>query len=413
MTRTTSDCRMRKTNDVEEAESLLVMKEENRTIHDDVPSSKDKIVGEVDYGEHKKKIAGGSCLSICQMLFLILNIVFFMMQMATSSLHNADLYSNNKRLGELKIEEWKEKVPTIVSNMNIALKTPMKWRPFVYFHARKSGGSNVRGIMYQMAQRANITDNNLWLPCYGDRGCVPFSLPNPVQNALIYGSHLNFMHVTNIMREVQERKNLLQETATLSLENGENVTYLKLEDSYPLFDCVTTIRPTVKRVLSCWNYRFNAPKGLRGVPLLPRSNALEPEDFANLLPKTYDEYGGGCNNEMARIFGSSVDETHINTLSLSDPGFVQELDNIASRISKCFILRIDRCEDSNKIIEHFIPWMHGTDLCSRHVNVEGKPSDTVSEEAGAVILEQNYIDELIFNLGEDLFEKQLERATGS
>ncbi len=40
----------------------------------------------------------------------------------------------------------------------------------------------------------------------------------------------------------------------------------------------------------------------------------------------------------------------------------------------------------------------------------GKPSDEVSDEAKSVILEQNYFDELIFNLGEELFEKQLEKA---
>merc|ERR1711920_837082 len=105
---------------------------------------------------------------------------------------------------------------------------------------------------------------------------------------------------------------------------------------------------------------------------------------------------------MARIFGSAVDETHVNTLSPSQPRFVQELDNIASRISKCVILRIDRCEDSNKIIEHFIPWMNGTDMCGQHKNTNRKPSDDVLlEGASAVILEQNYIDELIFNLGEE------------
>jgi len=403
MTTTTADYTMRAI-DEEEAESLVVMKEENKTMH--VPRRKDKN-------------PGGRYLYTLKMLFLSLNVAFFIMQMmSTSSFHIAgdvrsDLFSTNKVLGELKIEEWKEKVPTIVSNMNTALKTPMQWRPFVYFHTRKCGGSSVRSIVYEMAQRANITDNNLWIPCFGHRPCVPFSLPDPKQDAVIYGGHLNFMHMTNIMREVKERQNLLQETGTLSLENGENVTYHKLEDSYPVFDCVTTIRPTVKRVVSCWNYRFNLPNKPKGFPLLPRSNELEPQDFANLLPKAYDQYGGGCNNEMARVFGSSVDETHINTLSPSDPRFVQELDNIASRISKCFILRVDRCEDSNKIIEHFIPWMRGTDMCSRHANSKGQSSDEVSEEAGAVILEQNYIDELIFNLGEDLFEKQLERATSS
>lgn len=107
----------------------------------------------------------------------------------------------------------------------------------------------------------------------------------------------------------------------------------------------------------------------------------------------------------------SMSEIHVNTLSPCDPRFVQELHNVASRISKCVILRVDRCEDSNKIIKHFIPWINGTDVCSHHDKVQGKSSDQVSEEASAVIFEQNNFDELIFSFGEKLFEKQLERAT--
>ena len=270
----------------------------------------------------------------------------------------------------------------------------------------------MRAILFDMATKAGIMSEKLWIPCFGARSCFPFSLPD-LQNFEVYGGHLNFMHMTNIMRELHNDM-LLHETKTQILENGEELTHHTLDDSYRHFDCVTTIRPTVKRAISCWNYRFNnnrgdLPKAL-GFPL-PRSNKLAAQDFATFLPETYDQYGNGCNNELARIFGSTVDETHVNTLSLSEPGFVQELDKIASRISKCIILHSDRCEDSNKIIEHFIPWMNGTDMCSRHKNSFGKSSDEVSEEAKAVILEQNYIDELIFNLGEELFEKQLEKAT--
>ena len=270
----------------------------------------------------------------------------------------------------------------------------------------------MRSIIHQMALNAGI--NNIWIPCSGGRSCVPFSLPNPEEDYAVYASHLNFMHMTNILREVKHREILLKQTETLTLKNGTNVAYHQVDDSYPLFDCITTIRPTVKRVVSCWNYRMNQESHPRspGFPL-PRSNTLEPQDFLNLLPKAYDEYGNGCNNEMARIFGSTVIETDVNTLAPSNPRFIQELDSVASRISKCIIVRVDRCEDSNVIIKHFIPWMKGTDVCNHHVNVHGKSSDEVSEEASTVILEQNYFDELIFNLGEELFEKQLEKAANS
>jgi len=263
-----------------------------------------------------------------------------------------------------------------------------------------------------MVQRAGIASGKTWIPCSAGRACVPYSLPRPDEDYLVYAGHLNFMHMTNLMRETKVKNILLQQTETVRLKNGKNITYHHVDDSYRLFDCVTTIRPTVKRVISCWNFRFakKTRPSSPGFPL-PRANALDAQDLAKLLPRAYDQFGGGCNNEMARIFGSTVDETYINTLSPSHPGFVQELDNVASRISKCLIIRVDRCEDSNVIIEHFIPWMNGTDVCSHHENSHGKPSDQViSEEAKAVILEQNYFDELIFDLGEELFEQQLKRS---
>lgn len=315
----------------------------------------------------------------------------------------------SKQLCTQKIDEWKEKADTLVSNLPIAQPIPNEKRPFVYFHTRKAGGSSLRSIINDMAKRAGIKSS--WIACH-NRSCVPFSLPNPDEDFAVYAGHLNFMHMTNLMRETKLNNILLQQSGTETLENGKNITYHSLDDSYRLFDCITTIRPTVERVVSCWNYRFNRPSGSPGFPL-PRSSELDPQDFAKLLPKAYDRFGNGCNNEMARIFGSTVDETYVNTLSPSDPRFIQELESVASRMSKCLILRVDRCEDSNAIIHHFVPWMNGTDICSSHANAHGKPSDEVTEKAKSIILEQNYLDELIFTLGEELFEKQLEKATNT
>lgn len=114
-------------------------------------------------------------------LLLSLNISFFIMQMSSLYLHKvvnikdvkaadaksnaSELCSTNKQLSKLKIEEWKRKVPTIISNIPKDMQMPNKNRPFVYFHPRKSGGTSMRNIIYQMAHRAGIVDENIWIPC--------------------------------------------------------------------------------------------------------------------------------------------------------------------------------------------------------------------------------------------------------
>lgn len=309
-----------------------------------------------------------------------------------------------KTIAQRKVKDWKATIPTLLSKRSPA-EIPTHNKPFVYFHTRKMGGSSLRYFLDREAKKRNIDH---WIPCYGKNGCVPFSLPPPSDNkSLIFGAHINFMHMTNFMRETRLQPTLMKFKQSITLENGSNLTYHNLDDSYPLFDCVTFIRPTVSRVVSCWNYRMNQHLGL------PRSNKLAPEDWANLLPYAMDRFNNGCNNEYARIFGSTVHESQVNTLSPSKPSFLEELDNIASRISTCVILRIDRCQDSDVIMHHFIPWMSEASLCSRHEKKVGKESDAVSEESAAVILEQNYMDELIFDFANDMFEEQLKIARPS
>ena len=312
-----------------------------------------------------------------------------------------------KTVAQKKVKDWKANIPTLLSKLS-TVNIPTRDKPFIFFHPRKSGGSNMRSLLYEEAKRHNIDS---WIPCLNEK-CIPYSLPPPSDTkSSIFAGHINFMQMTQIMRETRLQGPLLKLKQPITLANGSNRTYHKLDDSYPLFDCVTFIRPTVSRVVSCWNYRM--AKTMNKVFQMPRSNELAPEDWSNLLPYAMDEYNNGCNNEYARIFGSTVHESQVNTLSPSEPSFLQELDNIASRISKCVILRMtDRCEDSDVIMHHFIPLMSNVSLCSKHEK-PGVKSDGVSEESAAVILEQNYMDELIFDFASDLFEEQLKIATDS
>ncbi|GFH62048.1 hypothetical protein CTEN210_18524 [Chaetoceros tenuissimus] len=286
-----------------------------------------------------------------------------------------------KEVAESRLQYWKNKIPDMVSKYTPALPIPRYDKPFVFFHNRKVGGSSLRTIIAKEANRTGLA-GKMWIPCKNE-GCVPYSLPPSQGNITIFAGHINYMQMTQIIRETKARSILLGMTEPITLEKGQTVSYHKLDDSYPLFDCITNIRPTIDRVVSCWNYRMTVEMGtLR----LPSSDSLTPEDWNNLLPVAMDKHNNGCNNEYARIFGSTAHESEVNSLSPSKPNFLQEFENIVSRMSRCAIVHINRCEDSNKILHHFVPWMSMADMCGTHEK-NSNSTGGLSEEAAEVILE--------------------------
>ena len=129
---------------------------------------------------------------------------------------------------------------------------------------------------------------------------------------------------------------------------------------------------------------------------------------------TYDLYSNECNNEIARIFGSTADETVVNTLMPNDPIFLHEFEKAASRMSRCVIVLAHRCQESNAIVRHFFPWLNNPSLCGGLQNAAktSEEAKVIQVNASEVIMSQNYIDELLFQFGEALFEEQLRLATG-
>ncbi len=350
-----------------------------------------------------------STLFICS---VVINLALLKRQMMMSSTTSTlastaddrDPIAITKEIAESRLQYWKDQIPDMVSKYTPALQVPRSDKPFVFFHNRKAGGSSLRTIIAQEAKRNGETGKKMWIPCT-NKGCVPFSLPPSEGDTSIFASHINYMQMTQIMRETKARNILKKMKEPITLEKGQTVSYHKLDDSYPLFDCITNIRPTVSRVVSCWNFRM---RKLR----LPNSESLTPQDWNDLLPVAMDEFNNGCNNEYARIFGSTAHESEVNTLSPGKPNFLQEFDNIVSRMSRCAIVHINRCEDSTKVLHHFVPWMSQADVCGTHLNKNNRAKSTEgpSAEAAKVILEQNYMDELVFRYAEELFERQVQVA---
>ncbi|KAL9181000.1 hypothetical protein ACHAXT_009805 [Thalassiosira profunda] len=289
------------------------------------------------------------------------------------------------------------------------LSPPTTQSPFAFFHVRKAGGLTLRKIINAELdnQGGNITR---WIPCNDPPDCVPYSMP-PYERKAVYASHVNYMELVSALREdvIDHDDPSLYEQKTLA--NGKVVDVHLLGQESEKFDCITTLRPTVSRVVSCWNYRFVQQHG-QGSFTMPPAEELRSQDWTNLLPNQYDGISNGCNNEIYRIFGgSSSDERYVNTITANHPAFLFEFNRTAQHLASCVVLMTGRCEESTKVLSHFMPWLgDGVDLCRVHENesLVERTKKQLQEGAEDAILEQNQMDELLFQLGTAIFEKQLQ-----
>ena len=280
----------------------------------------------------------------------------------------------------------------------LQLNTFDKDNIFVFFHLRKCGGTTLRNAIHAALNESMDIAGQQWIPCL-DSPCVPYSIPPTGKS--VYASHLSFTNMLATTREAEtQRKNMDK----LLLSDGRNYTYNSLQDGFK--GCLTNLRGTVSRVISCWNYRMMKFG-------MPPASELTARDWDTLLPKVYDEFNNGCNNEIFRAFGSpSQDETLVNTINYAHPSFSFELNRAAHRLSTCVVVIPDRCNESNAVLSHFIPWLENFDLCREKLNMNPLQSKntTLSEEATKAILRHNQLDDILFHFGEKLFEDQVRIA---
>ena len=93
----------------------------------------------------------------------------------------------------------------------------------------------------------------------------------------------------------------------------------------PPFTCMVSIRPTVSRVVSCYNYRFGGDdainrkadwgKTTRGFRPLSEWTA---DDLSHELQHSYSMYKEGCNNELVRVFGNVAEERVVNSWQMEE-----------------------------------------------------------------------------------------------
>jgi len=346
-------------------------------------------------------------------------------QKDTEELRNTTNTTTASEMVSPILEKWMAQASQLaltLSTWHTLHPVPSVKKPFVFFHLRKAGGSSIRHILYQSATHQNSTPLSNWIPCSNPNDpCMTFSLPPTIkrEKKAIYASHVNYAHMTQLLRELRTGA---VPTSTLTVHD-KNYTFHSMTDEDTLREksfgtCLTNIRPTVGRVRSCWDYRF-VEKGAKSWTL-PTAANMSAAEWKVLLPMAIDKYGTGCNNEMARAFGSTPYEHAVNHFSVETEGtkhFLTELEHVLSRMAGCVMVRMDRCEDSSTILQHYLPWVQG-DICSKggHVKIglsKVKNGSDLTTEAQEEILSQNKFDDFVFEFAAKLFEEQLRVATNS
>jgi len=157
---------------------------------------------------------------------------------------------------------------------------------------------------------------------------------------------------------------------------------------------------------------------IKGKAKFPPADRMIAKNWNKLLPISYSMHKEGCNNEFIRNFGNTFDEYTLNRLSLGDDErlntiLIWELDTVLSRLSRCAVGLLSRCDESKIVFGYYFPWMDMNEFdCRQKVN-EGKVKvnktivDEASEEA---ILRHNVLDQHIYQFVEMLFEEQLRIA---
>ncbi|KAL7538732.1 hypothetical protein ACHAWF_006191 [Thalassiosira exigua] len=352
--------------------------------------------------------SNSSSLKRVIILFILLSVVFLIGRTSAPASHEK---------GGSSFDAWLARAgPTpahLARNVRPVVDLPTASSPFAFFHLRKAGGSTLRFAIYDAAIKHGLAKNTLFVPCRYPKDCVSFDrIPRDTFKA-VYASHMNYEELVRARREVKQldRAKNPQYQDHLTLANGkEQTTYYHLDDDIHHFDCLANLRPTVPRVVSCYNYRFKQSNARKAGFKMPYADELTPEDWASLLLEAYDIYAAGCNNEIYRAFGSINDETIINTIARDSPYFDQELQRASSRMAQCVVVILDRCEDSNAVLRHYLPWLgEGLDLCATHANA-GHTAGVhkgIQEGSADAILKQNEMDEALFQFGRELFEEQV------
>ena len=334
---------------------------------------------------------------------------------------------------------------------------PTSERPFIFYHARKSGGSSIRSAIHKRMSEADPAAAT-WLPCYEGVKCTAYFPTDPTIHYSVIGGHVYRAMVDRWWRSGGLPRARPGQRPRPSIDGG-------VHRRAPA--CFVMLRETASRVASCWDYRLVAglrrrlddgrarppgtmstnttllaPRGERtpgGVsPTVRAYSATPAAQLDALLPHAYSIYNEGCNHETARLIAAvGIDEARVNTLTSGIdhlPEALGALGDVLEQLPKCVIGVIERCDETMRNLHLHLPWLAPYYNCSRppkppcnasglsllyrgEMNMMCAPTSPVDAAEDArrrrVVYRHNAVDELAYAFANRLLDSQLSAGDGS
>ena len=294
-------------------------------------------------------------------------------------------------------------------------QAPSPSRPFVFFHQRKAGGTTMRSLIATTAQKLGL---HFFLPCFARVSCETYEPPqgksDMVKQVSVLGGHLYWPALEKSL-EINKVIDSHWKIQQPGKEGASPSSYARAP-----FDCFTSFREPVSRVVSCWNFRFVQPSmGANQLPLVSGMNTTEIDRNLNYGASAQFE---GCNNEPLRLlsdFGRA--EKDVNTLTAGTGPYVDSngweygataaLLSTLEHMQQCVIGVMERCEETKLVLDFYLPWLGRNFKCSAtHLNV-GKVSsrsNLLSEEQIAEVKRLNELEVMTYTVANAMLDKQLD-----
>ena len=303
---------------------------------------------------------------------------------------------------------------------------PSEVHPLIFFHMRKSGGSELRDMLANSAEQLGITH---FIPCYENhnhswigqqfrpyrlrhtQSCHMYSLDLLLGRArsnnstasntpAIYAGHFPFHQSENIGAYGWLQKYGVEQTASND------------------FTCIMLVREPVDRFASC--YRERLSRGLNGMSL----DNMTEDELSELSTRTDGTHT--CVNELVRwvapVQGRGEEPMSSPGLILTD----DELEETKRRMDKCVVANlVGNCSETMEVLIHWFPWLlsasrarnpcnlgsSGTQLhATQSTQEQLKPS--LPLQVRRAIAKQNLQDVELYQYAMSRFECLVARARG-
>lgn len=266
--------------------------------------------------------------------------------------------------------------------------------PFIFFHMRKCGGTSARLTMVNSAKRHGL---EFFVPCHdasnGYIECETYGPPQYEKREIaVFGGHFYYSRIHKYLyRHI--------------------IGYPSVAPPTFNYTSLTILRNPIDRVISCWNFRM-ANNGGRMGGTGPPLGELSVSEVEQQLPLAMSKFFEGCNNEFARVLSSYGDaEETINTLTAhgtTSPIFSIVVEEVLEHMFNGVVGILERCEDTQLVVKYYMPWF--TEFDCEVVELKSKVAKTHSPEIEAEILKQNWLDVIVYRVGNKLLDAQVEVA---